>query len=249
MTNQYVLQKTGQLPKAVAESSGLAFATNRNTYWTMNDSGSGNELFKITEKGELLSTIVVQNSKNIDWEDLSSDPQGNIYIGDVGNNARSRKDQVIYIADSSLTLQQKIAIQFPVLDDNPSGQEDCEAFFYWNNEIYLFSKASQISQGVSRLYKVSAKEGHHTAVFIDKIRLDGQITSADIRSDGKQMALMTYGKLLLFDIKPDAIDFKNPMGCLKVVRKQTEALMYVDHDQWLLTNEQRNIFRVKAKRK
>ena len=36
------------------------------------------------------------NALNIDWEDLTSDSIGNIYIGDFGDNKKERKTYVIY---------------------------------------------------------------------------------------------------------------------------------------------------------
>ena len=85
------LPKRFKLPNELVEVSGL-YIENSNSFWWHNDSGSRPQLFQTNAKGKLINTISFDNIKNTDWEDLTYDDQGNIYIGDFGNNRNKRKD-------------------------------------------------------------------------------------------------------------------------------------------------------------
>jgi len=74
-----------KLPKDLKENSGLVAYT-ENTAWGIEDSGNSYNIYKINFDGEILKTLEVKNAKNKDWEDLAKDDEGNLYIGDFGNN-------------------------------------------------------------------------------------------------------------------------------------------------------------------
>ena len=80
------------MPTCINESSGLVKAWQENYYWTINDSGGNTELYMIGEQGRVFDTLLVNDSKNIDWEDLTKDDKGNIYVGDFGNNGQNPVD-------------------------------------------------------------------------------------------------------------------------------------------------------------
>lgn len=54
-------------------------------------SGDTGKLSVIAEKRTFKKDLTVLNSENIDWEDLASDSEGHIYIGDFGNNSKKKK--------------------------------------------------------------------------------------------------------------------------------------------------------------
>jgi len=56
---------------------------------------------------------------------------------------------------------------------------------------------------------------------------------------------LTYGKILIFGIKNEKINFKQPLECLKTRRKQTEALLFVTNSEIIFTNEQQELFAIK----
>ena len=58
---------------------------------TIEDSGNDSNLFGLDSSGKIVKKITITNASNIDWEDLTSDAQGNIYIGDFGNNNEKRE--------------------------------------------------------------------------------------------------------------------------------------------------------------
>ncbi len=89
------INKIGKLPKSIEESSGLILY-NDTLFITHNDSGDKPILYFINLKGDLIHQITISNAINDDWEEITKDEQGNIYIGDFGNNLNKRKNLTIY---------------------------------------------------------------------------------------------------------------------------------------------------------
>lgn len=244
----YRIERVGTMPQVANENSGLATASGKPTFWTHNDSGGKPELYEIDSVGNLLSTWALPELQNKDWEELSRDSQGNIYIGDTGNNTNTRKDLCIYKVSETHPSQEaeKITYHYPDQLDFPpprAGKNfDCEAFFYANDSLYLFSK--NWGKPVARLYTLPAKAGDYTAVLKDSIRLNGMITAADISPDRQTFAVLTYGKVFFFAIQGKEINFKHPLSCLKVGRGQVEALVFITNHDLLITNEKGKIYKI-----
>src|SRR5205809_1449533 len=71
----------------LTESSGLiASRTFPGVFWTHNDQGQIPKLFAITRQGVTLGKFKVTGATISDWEDISIDAAGNLYIADIGNN-------------------------------------------------------------------------------------------------------------------------------------------------------------------
>lgn len=232
----YKISKIGKLPAVVSESSGLARGSDPGTFWTHNDSGGQPELYLFDLSGKLLDTKAVPNAKNTDWEDLTRDADGNLYIGDFGNNASQRNAFDIYRFNPESSSMARITFRYQV------APTDCESFFYQQGNLYLFSKNWGKNKWV-KMYRLPAKEGEHVIAASDSIRIDAQVTSAAISPDGKTFALLTYGKVLLFETSGDNIDFSKPKGCFRFSRKQTEAIEFLNNTDMLMTNEQGDVYR------
>ena len=89
------ITRLGQLSPEISESSGLALADEPATYFTHNDHatlGAPATIFKVTETGKLLKTYQISDAENKDWEDLTRDTNGNLYIADTGNNKGKRNN-------------------------------------------------------------------------------------------------------------------------------------------------------------
>jgi hypothetical protein len=246
--SHYKINKIGKLSSVVNESSGLARGTRPNSYFTHNDSGGKPALYEVDAQGKLLSTTVIENAKNTDWEDLAQDGQGNIYIGDIGNNSNTRRTLNIYKVKEGQSVAEKISFSYSDQKQFPPGPEqlnfDCEAFFYLDNHLYLFSKNRSKSNHEVRLYQLPASAGTYAVSPVDSISIKTQVTSADVSPDGKTFALLTYGKILLFDIDENGISFKNPKGCFRFVKKQAEAIIFINNTDMMVTDEQGDVFSI-----
>lgn len=93
--HQYTVLRLARLSTVIGESSGLVFDSATQTLWTHNDGGSPAELFGLDATGQLQKTTPVA-LPNVDWEDLTRDPAGHLYIGDFGNNLNNRRNLTIY---------------------------------------------------------------------------------------------------------------------------------------------------------
>ena len=245
------LSFVADLPKSLNEVSGVEFVNNTNDVWIINDSGNKSELYRISKKGKIKKSINIK-SKNKDWEDLTSDEKGNIYIGDFGNNGNYRKDlRILKINRNQLkkksTKPAKIEFYFENQKDFPPKKEelffDCEAFFYFQNHLYLFTKSRVYNKfGKTFLYKIPAKKGNHKAELIGEFEncKDSKcwITSADLSSDGKKVALLSQKNILIFS---DFKDDKFLSGKVKTIElehhSQKEGICFKNNNTLLITDE------------
>lgn len=181
------------LPNSLKEASAIETVVNSNLLWTIEDSGNKNNIYGLDLKGNIVKDIDISNSSNIDWEDLTSDKEGNLYIGDFGNNSKNRDSFTIYKV-SNLNTKKTEAERINFVLPKNIKPKDFEAFFLWNGYFYLFSKENKSSM----LFKVPNRVGKHIAQKAFKFSLKGKnlkITSADISKDGKTLVLLNHDKL------------------------------------------------------
>jgi hypothetical protein len=243
----YKTETVGKLPKDIAESSGLARIKGRNTFWTHNDGGNSSELYEINKKGEEISRVSLPTLPNIDWEDLAQDNEGHVFIADIGNNANNRRDLKIYKLNPTKpeaieTIAVSYADQraFPPLAKDQN--YDCEAVVYHQQKLFLFSKNRSADDKFVKMYVFPAVGGSYSAAPTDSVFIKSMVTSADISPDGRTLALLSYGKVFLFDISK-GLNFRKPTSCIKIGRGQSEAIVFVNNTDFIFTNEhQRNIY-------
>ncbi len=182
------MKKYVSFPKKLYENSGLETQDGK-LFWTFNDSGGKNHLYKVNSNGEIIKELEVKEAKNIDWESIAED-MNFIYIGDFGNNKGNRKDLVIYkIHKEKINEQkiqkieaQKIMFDYQGRNDYPKSDYqhdfDCEAMFIYKNQIHLLTKAWKT--GIAGHYVLPTIPGQYTAKLLEKIPTDGLLTGADV---------------------------------------------------------------------
>jgi hypothetical protein len=205
-----------KLPKKLKEVSGIIYVENNNLFWTLEDSGNANKIYGLNAKnGTIERTITIENSSNVDWEDITKDKAGNLYIGDFGNNDNIRKDLCIYkIAKNSLNEQNtipayKISFSYPEQKMFPPKKTalffDVEGFFEFNNNFYLFTKnRSKGFDGTVLVYKIPNKAGFHQAVLMGKLKTCDNynhcaVTSVAISPDDTKVVLLAHDKIVLLE--------------------------------------------------
>ncbi|MEZ4903305.1 MAG: hypothetical protein R2822_16865 [Spirosomataceae bacterium] len=241
--NLYKIKKLGKLPEKIQETSGLALATKEGTFWTHNDSGNPAHLYEIAQSGKIIRQLNLPQLTNTDWEDLGQDIKGNLYIADVGNNANQRKDLVVYKIHPNQATD-KETIHFHYADQTafpppPNEQNfDCEAIVWHKEKLYLFSKNRSKTNRFVKLYTIPDVAGSYVATPQDSVYSKAMVTGADISPNGKTLALLTYGKILLFDVS-EGINFKKPTYCIKANLGQSEAIVFVNDTDFVVTNEQK----------
>ena len=152
-----------KLPQLLEEVSGIQYSKNEDAFWMINDSGNAPSLYLVSEEGNILRELKI-NSKNTDWEDITQDKEGNVYIGNFGNNANKRKDLVILkVHASDLKSNSKINVEniefyYPEQKQFPAKEKyfDTEGFFEWNDFLYIFTKSRVKNKIGKTLNHVSA---------------------------------------------------------------------------------------------
>lgn len=206
-TNYGQLTFVSQLSSSLKEVSGNETVVNSDLIWMVNDSGNTSEIFGVNQQGKLIKVVKVQ-AENNDWEDLTSDEKGNLYIGDFGNNnLKRKKGSILKIANQDLIQTEnvdveKIDFKYPKVDSKKKASFDAEAFFYHQNYFYIFTKSRQNKNlGKTLLFKVPNKKGKHIAEFISEYEfcnsVDCRITSADISRNGTEIVLLNHTSVFI----------------------------------------------------
>jgi len=251
-SNYGQLQIVADLPNSLHEISGIQTAKNSKLIWALNDGGNKNRIYGLSSKGKIKKVITI-NAKNNDWEDLTSDHLGNLYIGDFGNNYSNRKNLAILKVDANdlknnkNTDVERIRFFFPDQKKFPPKKKqlyfDTESFFFHNDHLYLFTRSRvKGSYGKTSLYKIPAKEGNHAAKFISEFsfckKLKCSITSAAISSDKKKMVLLSHNTVILFSDFYDDDFFSGKVIQLPLNHKsQKEGICFKDDNTLYITDE------------
>lgn len=225
-----------KLPKSLKEASAIEKVMHSDLLWTIEDAGNSNNIYGLDLNGNIVKDIDISNSSNIDWEDLTSDNSGNLYIGDFGNNSKNRDDFTIYKVTNlkdKKTKAERIHFVLP----KKMKPKDFEAFFLLNNYFYIFSKENKSTV----LIRVPNIVGKHTAELVTKFKLKGKhlrITSAAISNDGKTVILLNHDKLWkISDFKSNNF-FKGTIEALNFDHtSQKEGVCFKNKNTVYITDE------------
>lgn len=240
------------LPKKLKEVSGIALSKDKNTIWAIEDQGNKNVVYGLDRQGNQIADVLVENAENHDWEDITADTQGNMYIGDFGNNENNRQDLSILKVDLKEASQKAAKVtqtttfhyegqtEFPPKKSN--WLYDCEAFVEKDGYFYLFTKnRSKGFDGTFLVFQVPNKAGDFEAKLVAKLKLQGgysdaAITSAAINSRN-QIALLTHKNIYmlssLFDKNFEKVILKTPLNH----NSQKEAVVFLDDKTLLIADE------------
>ncbi|WP_407406179.1 SdiA-regulated domain-containing protein [Chryseobacterium sp.] len=241
------------LPKKLKEVSGITLSNDQQTIWAIEDQGNKNSVFALDRKGNLLSEIVVENAENTDWEDISKDKEGNLYIGDFGNNENDRKNLSIVKLDLKKSTQttskaiQTTKFSYEGQTEFPPKKSnllyDCEAFVEKDGMFYLFTKnRSKAFDGTFLIFQIPNKEGDFEAKLVGKLKLEGNyddaaITSASINSKN-EIVLLTHRNIhLLTNFTADDFSKAKIKTIALEDNSQKEAIVFLDDTTLLIADE------------
>ena len=245
------------LPKKLKEVSGITYFPDSKLIYTLEDSGNKNDIYAINPEGELDKTITISNAKNVDWEDITKDKSGNIYIGDFGNNDNDRKDLCIYkINKNQLNKDQafaeyKVSFSYPEQTEFPPKKKemfyDVEGFIEYQNYFYLFTKnRSKGFDGTAYIYKIANKAGTQKPIKIGEFKTCSNynhcvLTSATISPDGKKVVVLSHDKIVLFKGYKGDLFHKGTQMEIKLNHfSQKEAIVFKDNNTLLIADEKTN---------
>ncbi|MFD2786958.1 esterase-like activity of phytase family protein [Hymenobacter rubripertinctus] len=230
----------------VRESSGLALTGESGTLYTHSDDGNPPILYRIRiEDGKTVAQIDMPVQSR-DWESITRDDVGNLYIGDVGNNNNDRRDLVIHrLNPLNPQIVQEIKLKYPDQTEFPPKKKqrnfDCEATLWYDGQVYLFTK-DRGQQETSKVYTVPDRPGSYTAKLLTKLAIPGEVTDATLSPNGRRLVLMAREEMFVFEgenlaallkAKPERISLKG-VGQTEGAVFTTDSLLYISTEQGAL---------------
>src|SRR5690606_1970170 len=181
--------KTLKISEKLDEISSLEFYDGH--YWGQNDSGGEPELYKISpQTGKIVQTVKITNAENRDWEELAFSEEY-VFIGEFGNNLGNRKDlSILYFPISKLNSKEesisveveKIEFTYPEQKNFSPGNRktnfDCEAFFFYNGKLHLFTK--EWTNLSTTHYTLEVKPGKQQAKKLETFKTNYMVTGATV---------------------------------------------------------------------
>jgi hypothetical protein len=204
-----------QLAERLAESSALvASPIHAGVLWTLNDGDNPAQLFAIDTTGKLLGALRVVNATNQDWEALAtgpcpaSRPAGRqpacLYIGDIGDNFRTRRSATIYrVAEPDPARDSIVVVLDSLRFTYPDSARDAESMVVApNGDVWVVSKERIRAP---RLYRVPAAAWRSRRIAVaraygplpipSEVGVEQWTTDATWSADGRALIIRTYGAL------------------------------------------------------
>lgn len=260
----------------ITEGSGIAKShRHKGVYWVENDSGDTARFFAVDISGKVIAPagvseaaykgIAVAGATNVDWEDMILEGR-NLVISDMGNNGNKRRNLGVYVIgepdphkDSTARLKLHIPIAYPDQKEFPPKGEyrwDCEALFSFRGKLYFVAK-DRINRAIpglrATLYRLDSRDPSKTNVLtkVDEKMLDGWVTSASLSPDGRTLAVLTQfpSQSVWFFPTSSRDDHFLSSPARKFTftgGKQCEGLCWDDAKTLIVTNEQGDLYRVRA---
>lgn len=220
-------------------------------YWAHNDSGDDPRLFAVRRDGSIFPVerygaahgVRIPDAVNVDWEDITSDDQGHLVIGDFGNSEKNdRRDLCLYyIFEPHPTVGQtsvvrKVFFSYPDQKEIPSpvSNFDAEALFFAHGHCYILTKHR--SDRGTTLYRLDSQEPFRTNPLtkLESFDTQGQVTAADASVDGKQLAVLTYSGVWLFEAREEGKWFDGAIRWLPLEDMDQEAIT-LDGDRLIIS--------------
>lgn len=248
------IKKIGQLPKSIEESSGLILY-NDTLLITHNDSGDKTILYFINLKGDLIHQVTVSNAINDDWEEITKDEHGNIYIGDFGNNQNKRKNLTIYkieqenLLKTTHVIAKIITFSYPDQTAFPPEEAtlnfDAEAMFFHNDSLWVFTKCRAVPfHGNSFIYSIPSQPGNYTATAKGKLFIGESGFAKDAITGAafghSILYLLTYNRILVYELNSNTFGLKKTIPTTPYSQKEAITISH-DESTLFLTDEVQKI--------
>src|SRR6266511_3935376 len=235
-----------------SEGSGVvASASHPGVLWAIRDSGRSEPgrprvalyAYKLVDgrlaevaPGRTLRAIPLPGAVNVDWEDVARDDQGNLWIGDIGDNDCQRRSITLYqarepdpVTATSAALLATYRLRYPDHDPGCRGW-DAESLFLVGGVPYVIAKSAfpvvyQAARldpgGTATLRRIGALSSGGTEPIVFP-------TGADLSADHRRLAVATYatlavyqssdpslaGEALVTDLIGHSARWTVPLGCM-----------------------------------
>ena len=204
-----------RLAKELAEISGLELF-NDTTLVAINDGGNEPLVYFLDLQGEILKRTFVSTARNNDWEDLTVDDAGNLYIADVGNNLQKRKDlSILKINLSNAFINDSVSAEVlsvsyrdqTIFELSDAMFYDAEAIYWQNDSLHLLTKIrTRPSRNRKNSGTLEYTFSHFPGTYVlspdrqfttgGSNKLKFQVTAVD-QFKGS-LAILTYGRIFIY---------------------------------------------------
>ena len=251
----------GQLESVdLDESSGLAAShRNRGLLWTLNSDPQDQILFCVRGDGGHCGVWELRVEAEGDWEAIAIGPgptedQPYLYVGDIGDNARSRNEVIVYRLPEpevkprdAASSESDPASSVPVEElrmTYPDGPHDTETLMVHprSGDIYLITK----HESLAGVYKATPPTSYGGSVALERLTSirSEEITDGSISPDGRRVILCTKVRGYELTLPPggsedfDSIWEQEMTPVTMVPGEEREACAYrLDGDAILMTSE------------
>jgi hypothetical protein len=188
---------------AATELSGLVLSTRQpGILWTHNDSGDRPRIFALRTNGTVVASLDVPGAQAVDWEDIATGPDGDLLLGDIGDNDAQRADIAIYrIPEPDLSTHPTTTAPATAFTLHyPDGAHNAETLLADRRTGELVIVTKTLS-GHSTIYSGSLNAGPTQTLKARghiNFGLAGLTTAGDISADGRTIAIRTYGDLSIW---------------------------------------------------
>lgn len=213
--------------------------------------------------------VMIDGAANSDWEDITLD-NDTLYIADLGNNGNARRDLAIYTlpepnpeATQRAHVLKRLPVAYPdqsAFPDPARWHFDCEAVFVYNGRLHVVTKHRapgkiNTPETGANLYRLDSPAADRVNVLkkLDTAPdLGGWVTGANVSPDNKTLAVLCQAPVAsvwLFDLGRTSGDRLLSGRARRLIlsnAQQCEAVCFADNETLLVTNEQRDVFRLKV---
>lgn len=215
---------------AIDESSGAVVRGER--LFTVNDSGDGPSIYEVDLlSGETVGVTTYAAEDPEDVEALAAGPDGDLWVGDIGDNRRSRGSIRLYRVDAPPGGGDVEAAVYDLR--YPDGPHDAEALLVHPETGRVLVVTKRFGFG-GKVYQAPAQlvpgESHPLELVT---RVPGVVTDGTFLGSGDRLLLRTYGWAAVYDypgLEP-VVDFDLPQ------QEQGEAVAEGGDGRVYLTSE------------
>ena len=186
------------LDSRIVESSGLARSTYpRQAVWTHNDSGDVARVFAVDREGRTRAVVRLRGATAVDWEDIAAGRGHQLWVGDLGDNGRSRSHVSVYRFTEPRPLSSRTvdAARFDLR--YPDGPHDAEGLMVRPTTGRLFVVTKDPSGGA--IYRAPAELSRTRVNVLVRVGwAPAVVTGAAFSPDGRRFVLVDYSDAWFF---------------------------------------------------
>ncbi|GIF66411.1 hypothetical protein Ais01nite_44460 [Asanoa ishikariensis] len=177
----------------------------RDAIWGMRISAGG--MPEAVRGDELFPSYPVTGAKNEDWEDLTVDDAGALWIGQLGANNCKDQQRLLRVAEPApggsgpLEVVASYTLRFPDNTKPGCSTYNSEALLWLDGHFYVFAKTSG-----TPVYRVDLPSGTSGEARLTRIGRFGRdvdnISAASISDDRTRMMVQDHERLWVFTTDP-----------------------------------------------